>query len=403
MDMKKKCGRTAATLRPWLAALPLALSALALVPAARAAGQCQVLASDLLKPAGSALTPLGSLLVAESGTPAPNTGRLSIIGPDGARRTLLDGLPSGIADVGDISGPSGLALRGRTLYLLNSVGDVGIAGPVGGTVLPNPAGPSSPLMSSLLAVHFSAAAEQSGAGFSLTLADHQRIAAGETVVLDGPGGGLSVRLVADFPNAIPFPLPFLPGNLKLSNPFGIALMDGLAFVTDGGRNLLWRVELATGAVEPLVAFPNVPNPLFGVPGLPPLPTSEAVPTGIAVSGERLLVALFRGAPFAPGTSTIDRVHPVTGADEVYIGGMKTLIDVLPLGGQRGLLVLQHASAPAPFFAGPGRVLRYRDPAAPPEVVADCLQRPVAMTLDRKGGRLLVTDYSGRLVAVPFQP
>jgi hypothetical protein len=403
MELAKSCRRAARALRPWSTALPLLLAALSPASPAHAAGQCTVITDELLKPAGSALTPLGSLLVAESGTRAPNTGRLSIVGRDGLRRTLLDGLPSGIADVGDVSGPSGMALRGRTLYLLNSVGDVGIAGPAGGTVLPNPAGPSSPLMSSLIAVHFSAAAETSGASFSLTPDDHQRIAAGETVALDGPGGGLSVRLVADFPNSIPFPLPFLPQNLKLSNPFGVALMGELAFVTDGGRNLVWRVELASGAVEPLVEFPNIPNPLFGVPGLPPLPTTEAVPTGIAAADDRLLVALFRGAPFAPGTSTVQRVHPVTGADELLIGGMKTLIDVLPLGGDRGLLVLQHASAPAPFFAGPGRVLHYRDPALPPEVVADCLERPVAMTLDRREDRLLVTDFSGRLLAVPFRP
>jgi hypothetical protein len=60
--------------------------------------QCPVveLSSDLRIPLGIAQSNQGNLLVSETGTRTPNTGRISIIRLDGHRRTLLDGLPSGI-------------------------------------------------------------------------------------------------------------------------------------------------------------------------------------------------------------------------------------------------------------------------------------------------------------------
>jgi glucose/arabinose dehydrogenase len=55
-----------------------------------------VFASGLKAPVKSILTPKGNLLVAEAGN-GPNTGRISIIDGNGNRRTLIDGLPSGLA------------------------------------------------------------------------------------------------------------------------------------------------------------------------------------------------------------------------------------------------------------------------------------------------------------------
>lgn len=103
----------------------------------------------------------------------------------------------------------------------------------------------------------------------------------------------------------------------------------------GGRNLVWKVGVASGAFSILADFPLVPNPLApGVGG----PFSEAVPTGIASSGGSLLVALFRGVPFAPGTSDVvpvdpptgSYIDPLTGGHIPLISGLKTAIGVLPI-------------------------------------------------------------------------
>jgi hypothetical protein len=164
-----------------------------------------------------------------------------------------------------------------------------------------------------------------------------------------------------------------------------------------GRNLVWQIDLRTGSFSTLVAFPNIPNPFF--PALGP-PSSEAVPTGIAVSGDHLLVSLFTGVPFAPGTSSVERVDPSTGSHAAFISGLKTAIDVLPIraGSNINYLVLQHASI-GPFFGGPGLVLHFETPGGSPSVVADCLTRPTSMTLYQKTGTLYAYhNHSPRMVS-----
>lgn len=379
----------------------LALAVLTvLLATAQASAQCTELISGLQTPLGTALTNQGNLLVSETGTTAPNTGRISIVDTSGIRRTLLAGLPSAINDVGEPSGPAGLIIRGRTLYVAIGVGDVGRPGPLPGTTIPNPNPISSPIFSSILAIQFSANAEKTTTGFTLTLANQQALASGQTVRLSNGGGDkITIQMVADFPNFIPFPLPFFMGNVQLSNPFQLLAVEDKLYVTDGGRNLVWQIDLLTGSFSALVSFPNIPNPLFPALGGPFL---QAVPTGIASSDDQLLVTLFRGFPFPPGTSTVEQVDPLTGSHTAFITGLKTAIDVLPIveDEDTDYLVLQHASI-GPFFGGPGLVLRFETPAGPPTVVANCLTRPTAMTLDKKTGTLYVSELAGRIVAIPI--
>jgi hypothetical protein len=392
------------------AGLVIATTALTLVAwtgRAHAVGTCTEIASGLRTPLGVAWTPNGNLLVAETGVKGvARSGRISIIGSDGARRTLLDGLPSATNDVGDASGPSGVSLRGRTLYVSMGIGDVGVlardaAGqPIAGTLLPNPNGPSSPIFSSVLAVHFSAAVEQRTEGFTLGSVDEQALADGRTVTLDRSAGErMTVEKIVDFPNYIPAPRPGLPNNVRGSNPFKLVPVDEQLYVTDGGRNLVWQVDLTTHAFAPLVEFPAIPNPLFGIG--PGGPTIDAVPTGIAAWGDQLLVALFRGVPFPPGVSSIQRVDPATATETTWIGGLKTAIAVLPLA-DSSLLVMQLASSGL-FFGGPGTLLKFSAPGGPPALLADCLTAPSAMALDAKSGRLYVSDLTGRIVSLPLAP
>lgn len=381
----------------------LALAVSLLVTAARATAQCSEVTSGLRAPLGTALTNKGNLLVSETGTTALHSGRISIVDPSGNRRTLLDGLPSAINDVNEPSGPAGLFMRGRTLYVAVGTGDAGRPGPIPGTTIPNPNPISSPIFSSVLAIQFSANTEKITNGFTVTADNEQALANGEVLTLSNGGGDkITIRMVADFPNFIPFPLPFFSPNIQLSNPFQLVAVEDTLYVTDGGRNRVWQVDLLTGSFSTLVAFPNIPNPLFPTLGGPFL---QPVPTGIASSGDHLLVTLFRGFPFPPGTSTVEQVDPLTGSHTAFITGLKTAIDVLPITEEDGdidHLVLQHASI-GPFFGGPGLVLRFATPAGPPIVIANCLTRPTSMKFDKKTGTLYVTELGGRIVAIPVTP
>jgi hypothetical protein len=385
-------------------ALPAALAVFTSLTSLHVRSECSAveLTSGLLRPASIIQTSHGNLLIGESGTFTPNSGRISIIDLNGHRRTLVDGMPSGIADVGDPAGPAGLFLRGRTLYVAISVGDIAVSGGAPGTALPNPNPPSSPLFSSILAIHFSASVEKFTEGMTLTPAHQQALAQGKKVTLsNGAWDKITIELIADFPNFIPAPLPTLPRNIQVSNPFDLVAVEDQLYVTDGGRNHLWQVDIPSGSTSVLAFFPDIPNPLFPAVGGP---FSQAVPTGIRYADDRLFVALFRGVPFAPGTSTVEEIDLLTGAHAPFITGLKTAIDVLPIstGEETDYLVLQHASV-GPFFGSPGLLLYFAASGGVPTVVADCLTKPTSMTLDEKTGTLYVTELAGRVVAIPLDP
>jgi hypothetical protein len=371
-----------------------AFAATALLAGPEALAQCPPaeLVSGLRMPLGITRSSLGNLIVGESGTSDPNTGRISIVDPDGNRRTLLDGMPSGINDVGEPSGPAGVFMRGRTLYVAVGVGDSVLPGPE-----PNPE-VSSPIFSSVLAIHFSANVEKTTEGLTLSLDDQKALADGEKVKLsNGAGDRITVERIADFPDLTDDPTS--PTGVRQSNPFDLVVVGDRVYVTDGARNLVWRADIDSGAFSALAVFPSVSNPLpFGPPAV------EAVPTGIAYSDGRLLTTLFRGFPFPAGTSVVAQIDPQTGSQMTYIDGLTTAIDVLPTrtGGDSNDLVLEFSTD---FLATqPGRLQLFETPDDPPTVIADCLIAPTSMTLDEKTGLLSVTELAGgRIVTFQLAP
>jgi len=384
--------------------------ALLLVRSAVVLAQCPapVLTSGLQTPMGAVLSSKGDLLVSEVGSNTPNSGRISIVDLQGLRRTLLSGLPSGLNEEGENrpSGAAGLFMRGRTLYVAIGVGDSILLGPAPGTARPNP-NPSSPLFSSVLAIQFSAAVEKMTNGFALSPADHQTLASRNPVTLTNSAGErITVELVVNFPNFTAEPRPDYPENVRNSNPFGVVAVGNKLYVSDGGQNSVHQVNLATGAFSVLVSFPPIPNPAFN-PNDPRTggPTVEGVPTGIHFADGKLLVTLFRGYPFAAGTSAIVQVDPQNGGVQPFISGLKTAIDVLPITSDNGAarrdtayLVLQHASDPV--LTPPGALLRFDGRDSRPVGVANCLVFPTAMALDDRTGTLYVTQLTGTIVSIP---
>ena len=116
-------------------------------------GQPQVVATGLPGAHKLILTSRGNFLVSEP-SPVANTGRVSFVTRTGARRSLIEGLPSGIeVTLGGGSGPGAMALRDRTLYLSIGPGDSERSGPAPTSML-NPAGSTSPLFCSILELRF---------------------------------------------------------------------------------------------------------------------------------------------------------------------------------------------------------------------------------------------------------
>jgi hypothetical protein len=135
------------------------------------AQQPSVFASGLLNPSKIILGPSGTLLSAEAGT-NPNTGRVSIISSAGARRTLIDALPSGLAAPNsDADGVNGLALNGSILYVAIGEGNTFVNGTQRGTNAVNPTGFASPIFSTVLQFNMSKPVDQIQTGFTPVLVD----------------------------------------------------------------------------------------------------------------------------------------------------------------------------------------------------------------------------------------
>src|ERR1700730_17994032 len=197
----------------------------------------------------------GYLLVTETGS-KPNTGRVTLVAPGGTSRGLVAGLPSGLSypTKVDPDGPSGLYLSGRILYIVNGEGDTLRAGPQAGTVVPNPEGVSSPMLSSILKVTFDRDVDQYQAPFTLKLEDHFSLAMGNTVTLDDGSGPAAVfELVTNFPDTWPDPVSIY----RNSHPYGLTMhpdAPNTLFTVDAGMNLVWQTNATTGRTKMLARF-----------------------------------------------------------------------------------------------------------------------------------------------------
>ena len=377
----------------FLSAIAVTVFLLATV-AANAQCPASVVTNGLKAPTKITFSTLGNLLVAEQGD-GPNTGRISIIDKIlGARRTLIDGLPAGFsAPNNDPSGPSGLVMRGRTLYVSIGAGDSVINGNIPGvTFLPNPS-PSSSLFSSVLAVHFDANVEKHTAGFTLSVADQSSLKSDNKLNLANVNGEkLSVELLADFPDYAPEPNPLDPNNVRVSNPFGIEIAGDRLYIADASANAVREVDLASGSFNFLTTFAPLPNNRGFGPSV-----VEAVPDSIHLVDKQLLVTLLSGFPFPIGNAEVRAVDITTGTNTSFITGLTSAIDVLPEA-DGGFLTLEFSTD---MLAGmPGRLSFYASPSASPLVLANCLITPTSMAQERKTGDVFVTEiFTGRVIKI----
>lgn len=363
--------------------------------------QCptSVVAAGLQAPTKIIAATGNDFLIAEAGF-GPNMGRISILDPGtGQVRTLVSGLPSGFSPPnGDPSGPSGLALQGNTLFATIGLGDAVVAGPLPGTQIPNPT-PSSPLFSSVLAFRLTRHGSVLNAGFTMTPADQSALKSNSSTTLyNANGDQLAIRLVADFPDYLPEPVPGALANVRQSNPFGVAAIDNLLYVPDASSNNLRVVNANTGAYQTLSNFAPLPNSLF--PFGPPV--VEAVPNSIRRFGDGLIVTLLSGFPFPPGGAQGLAIDPVTGTQTTLITGLTAAIDMTPVKhqGRLALLTLEFSTNMLLPQPAPGRLSIYQPPYSTPSVVAECLITPTSMALDKANSHAYVTEiFTGRVIKV----
>jgi hypothetical protein len=344
------------------------------------------------------VTEAGNVIVAETGT-GNNDGRVSLITSTGARKTLIDGLPSGINTAEgqpSPSGPSAIAIRKKTLYVLIGQGDSVTAGPAPGTQAPSTQS-VSPLFSSLLSFKFGSSIDTSSGDFALTIENQSTINRGGRVRLrNAADETVTADLVADFRNFRFEFRPDFPENVRASNPFGLALLGDKLYVADAGLNLLREVDINTGDTRHIARFSPIRNPLpFGPP------FTDAVPDNVRVIGNELLVTLLTGFPFAAGQAEVRRINPLNSSQSTLIGGLTTAIDVLPVETVNGEFQFYTLEFSANLTQNaPGRLRLFNSAGAAPVVISDNLVSPTGLARNEETGVLYVSEiFTGRIIQI----
>jgi len=232
------------------------------------------LTGDLINPRGMTIGPDGMIYVAEAGSAGETkvtnssgdsmsgfTGRISKVDPvTGTRTTVADKLPSNSGFFGDV-GPADVAFVGAQLYYLQTAGGAAFGFPG------NPTG-------------------------------IYRVNKNGTVTLFAD--------IGTFNDAHPVTFTLLaPGG----NPFGMTVLDGAFYVTDGNFNRVLRIT-PDGKIGVFSSFENV------------------VPTGISGrAGGPLYVAALGPGPWLPADGRVYQIGVPTGAITEIANGVSSMIDV----------------------------------------------------------------------------
>lgn len=381
----------------------------------------EVFSTGLKSPTKIILTTRGNLLV--SGSEAtPNSGQVTLVQRNtGEHRPVLTGLPSALDFNGDPSGTTALLLdtrgawamdstdsdtdeptrsndrersRGDTLIVLNGEGGVVVQGGTPGTFAPNPKGPPSPIVSSVIVAQFDRSIDRLASGFSLSISNHFELADGYDVTLENAEGArVRLRLLADFRDYVPDPVSVV----RHSNPFGVVRLGFRLYVADASKNAIVGIDRLTGRTRTLVTFPNLANPQPGGP-----PEMEPVPDSIRVWNNQLFVSFLVGFPFPPGASRIEVVDPRTGEHQVVVEGLTSTVDLLLLPTRRstpGFLILEFSVDQ--LNGAPGRLLYLSSETSEPETLASDLTSPTSMARDNETGEIFITEiFTGQIIRVP---
>lgn len=145
-----------------------------------------------------------------------------------------------------------------------------------------------------------------------------------------------------------------------SNPYGMSLVDGVAYVADAGGNTIIAVDTASGEVSTFAVTAGLPADFFGEagnPGRDGAPELDSVPSAVVPGPDgRLYVGYVTGGPFPAGYAPID-AYSVDGSVERVVEGLTMTADIaFDSAGQMYVSIVSTDL----INGGPGQVVRVED-------------------------------------------
>lgn len=115
-----------------------------------------------------------------------------------------------------------------------------------------------------------------------------------------------------------------------SNPYGMSLVDGVAYVAEAGGNTIIAVDVASGEISTFAVTAGLPADFFGEagnPGRDGAPELDSVPSAVEPGPDgRLYVAYVTGGPFPAGYAPVD-AYNVDGTMERVVEGLTMTADI----------------------------------------------------------------------------
>lgn len=191
------------------------------------------------------------------------------------------------------------------------------------------------------------------------------------------------------------------------NPYDLEWDGENWYLTDAGRNSLFRLD-SVGQSELLYAFPRLELNRSDLSSLSPTEFSEeqpysmdAVPTGIALTKDRVFVALFGGFPYTAASGYVVSIGKENPADfRIEFRGLNAPID-LAFDEQGRLLILELGEFDLEeqrFRAGSGSLLSAELREHSIVKIKDGLNRPVTV-VPISHQEFAIAEMDGRIILI----
>lgn len=145
-----------------------------------------------------------------------------------------------------------------------------------------------------------------------------------------------------------------------SNPYGMSLVDGVAYIADAGGNTIIAVDIESGEVSTFAVTAGLPADFFGDAGNPGRngePELDSVPSAVEPGPDgRLYVGYVTGGPFPAGYAPIDAFN-IDGSVERVVEGLTMTADIaFDSAGQMYVAIVSTDL----INGGPGQVVRVEE-------------------------------------------